>query len=58
MKKIYVDVMINHGTRFYRTIPYEYNPIFGFDFKACQEYVFKKCPTLKYEKGVELWFDN
>jgi len=54
MEKIKIDVMTNKGTRFYRTLRYEYNPLFKIKYEELLKWVQKKCPLLKYEKGIQL----
>ena len=56
--KVNVDVMTHGGERFYRTVRYEHNPLFRMDMKEVEDYVYRKCPTLKGEKGVVLVIDN
>ena len=56
--KVNIDVMTNNGDRFYRTVRYDYNPLFRMDMKEVEDYVYRKCPTLKGEKGVVLVIDN
>lgn len=55
--KVNIDVMTNNGERFYRTVRYDYNHLFMMDMKDVEEFVFRKCPTLKGEKGVVLVID-
>lgn len=56
--KVNIDVMTHGGERFYRTVRYDYNPLFRMDMKEVEDYVYRKCPTLKGEKGVVLVIDN
>lgn len=54
MKKLNIDIMVQRGRKFYATMTYEYNPLFKFDFEDVAVTAFKKYPTLKYRKDVEL----
>lgn len=45
MKTVYIDIMLNG--LFYRQIAYKYCPLFPIDEKEINEFVLKKCPTLK-----------
>ncbi len=54
MAKVNIDVMVNKGQRFYRTLRYEYNPLFKVNKEDLVKWVLQKCPLLKYEKGVEI----
>lgn len=54
MHKIKVDVMIDGGTRFYRTIIYHHCPLFKLRVKDIEDYVFSKLPTLRYRNDVQL----
>ncbi len=39
MAYLYIDIMVNNGGRFYRTVKYEYNPLFVIDFKEMDAYI-------------------
>lgn len=54
MKKIKIDVMLNGGGKFYKTLLYQYNPLFKFDFEEMYKWVFEQLPSLKQRKNVEL----
>jgi len=50
MKKLYIDVMVQGGAKFYCSLIYMYNPLFKIDLDDVA--------TLKYQKDVVLVFDN
>ena len=58
MKKLYIDVMVMNGAKFYCTLVYTYNPLFKADQDDVEKYVMEKRPTLKHRKDVVLWIDN
>ena len=57
MAKLDIDIMTEGGRRFYRTVRYEYNPLFKIDLEDIKRFVHSRCPTLKYEKDVVLMID-
>lgn len=57
MRKLFIDVMVQGGVKFYCSLIYDYNPLFKLDIKDIEEYVYKKRPTLKYRKDVVLIID-
>lgn len=58
MKKLYIDVMVQGGAKFYCSLIYMYNPLFKIDLDDVVRFVNEKRPTLKYQKDVVLVFDN
>lgn len=50
MKTMVIDVMIRGGAKFYCTLRYRYNPLFKVSLQDIEAFVFRKRPTLKYEK--------
>ena len=50
-----IDVMINGGDRFYRSLKYSYCPLFKFDFDAMASWLFGKLPSLKTRDDAVLW---
>lgn len=48
-KKVYIDVMVLGGVKFYCTLPFRYNPTIPIDEEEVKKYVISKCPTLKYQ---------
>lgn len=58
MKKLYIDVMVQGGAKFYCSLIYMYNPLFKIDLDDVARFVNEKRPTLKYQKDVVLVFDN
>lgn len=58
MKKLYIDVMILGGAKFYCSLIYTYNPLFKINLDDVERFVNEKRPTLKYEKDVVLVLDD
>lgn len=58
MKKLYIDVMVQGGRKFYCSLIYTYNPLFKLDLDDVARFVNEKRPTLKYQKGVVLMIDS
>lgn len=58
MEKIIIDVMTMGGGKFYCQLIYSYNPLFKIDLADVKRFALKKCPTLKYQKGVVLVIDK
>ena len=54
LKKIYIDVMILGGAKFYCSLIYCYNPKSKPDPDDLERYVDSKYPTLKYRNDVVL----
>ena len=54
MKKMKIDVMLNGGGKFYKTLCYMYNPLFKFDFDAMCDWVLDQLPSLRSREDVEL----
>ena len=52
------DVMKNHGETFVCSIKMPYNPLFKVTMKEIVDYIYQKRPTLKYEKGVEIYINE
>ena len=58
MKKLYIDVMVLGGAKFYCTLVYTYNPLFKVNPADVEKYVIEKRPTLKHRKDVVLVIDE
>ena len=58
MKKLYIDVMTLGGAKFYCSLVYSFNPLFGFDLDDVARYVLEKRPLVKYEKDVIMFIDE
>lgn len=56
MKKLKIDVMIMGGARFYKTLVYQYNPLFKIDPVQVVEWVYDKLPSLERREDVKLIF--
>ena len=54
MKKLYIDVMINGGAKWYCSLIYTYNPLFKLDLEDVARFVNEKRPTVKYQKDIVL----
>ena len=55
--KITIDVM--KGEKFYKTLLYDYNPLFRFDdteMQRCLRWVTDELPSLKTAKAATLYF--
>ena len=57
-KKLYIDVMVQGGAKFYCSLIYTYNPLFKIDMEDIAKFVNEKRPTLKYQKDVVLMIDD
>lgn len=56
MKKLKIDVMImGGGARFYKTLVYQYNPLFKIDPVQVLAWVVEQLPSLKNRKDIELF---
>lgn len=53
MKKLKIDVMLMGGGKFYKTIIYQYNPLFMVKEKDIKAFILKKLPSLKKRKDVQ-----
>lgn len=49
MKKVYIDVMVLGGVKFYCTLPFLYNPLFPVSEEEVRKYVISRRPTLRYQ---------
>lgn len=58
MKKLYIDVMVQGGRKFYCSLIYTYNPLFKLDLDDVARFVNEKRPTLKNQKDVVLMIDS
>lgn len=58
MKRLYIDVMILGGAKFYCSLVYTYNPLFKLDLDDVERFVLDKRPTLKYRNDVILMIDE
>ena len=58
MKKLYIDVMILGGAKFYCSLIYTYNPLFKLDLDDVSRFVLEKRPSVKYQKDVVLMIDE
>ena len=52
------DVMKNGGEDFVCTMKMPYNPLFKLKLQEVLDYILSKRPTLKYEKGVTIFFND
>lgn len=50
MKRVYIDVMVLGGVKFYCTLPYMYDPRKAIDEEDVRKFVISKRPTLRYQK--------
>ena len=58
MKKLYIDVFVQGGAKFYCSLIYNYNPLFKLDVDDVARYVFDKRPTLRHRKDVLIIMDD
>lgn len=54
MKQIKIDVMVNGGGKFYKTLRYRYNPLFKFDYDEMYDWVTRQLPSIKSRNDVQL----
>lgn len=54
MKVMMIDVMINGGGKFYKTLRYMYNPLFKFDYEAMLDWVLDQLPSLRSRNDYQL----
>lgn len=54
MKELKIDVMLNGGGKFYKTLRYSYNPLFRFDYDSMLDWVLEQLPSLKSRNDYEL----
>ena len=53
-----IDIDIMKGSSFYKTLHYDYNPLFKFDnteLERCMEWVTDQCPSLKHRDNTTLF---
>lgn len=58
MKTLKIDVMLNGGGRFYKTLRYQYCPLFRFDYDAMLDWVLEQLPSLRNKNDYILVFDK
>ena len=58
MKKLYIDVMVLGGAKFYCSLIYTYNPLFKLDLDDVGRFVLQMRPCVKYQKDVVLMIDE
>lgn len=58
MKKLKIDVMLNWGDKFYKTLYYMYCPLNKFDYDAMLDWVLEQLPSLRNKNDYILVFDK
>lgn len=46
--------MLQNGKKFYRTLKYQYNPLFHINLDAVIDWVYEKLPSLEKREDVKL----
>ena len=56
MEIIKIDVMLQNGKKFYRTLKYQYNPLFHVNLETVIDWVYDKLPSLESRNDRKLIF--
>ena len=57
METMKIDVMLNGGGKFYKTLRYKYSTLFQFNYDAMFDWVMEQLPSLKNRDDYILVMD-